>query len=49
MPSVMTHNEDETAALGRKLGSLLKAGDFIALNGELGSGKTCLSGEWLLL
>ena len=41
MPSVITHNEDETTALGRKLGSLLKAGDFIALNGELGSGKTC--------
>ena len=41
MPSIITHNEDETAAMGRKLGNLLKAGDFIALNGELGSGKTC--------
>jgi tRNA threonylcarbamoyladenosine biosynthesis protein TsaE len=41
LPSVITHNEEETEALGRKLGTLLKVGDFIALNGELGSGKTC--------
>jgi tRNA threonylcarbamoyladenosine biosynthesis protein TsaE len=40
LQSVITHSEDETAALGRKLGSLLRAGDFVALNGELGSGKT---------
>jgi tRNA threonylcarbamoyladenosine biosynthesis protein TsaE len=38
--SVITHNEDETVALGIRLGHLLKAGDFIALEGELGSGKT---------
>jgi tRNA threonylcarbamoyladenosine biosynthesis protein TsaE len=38
--SFITHNEVETAALGRRLGYLLKAGDFIALEGELGSGKT---------
>jgi tRNA threonylcarbamoyladenosine biosynthesis protein TsaE len=40
LPSVITHNEEETVALGRRLGSQLKAGDFIALHGELGSGKT---------
>jgi tRNA threonylcarbamoyladenosine biosynthesis protein TsaE len=40
LPSVITHNEEETVALGRTLGSRLKAGDFIALHGELGSGKT---------
>jgi tRNA threonylcarbamoyladenosine biosynthesis protein TsaE len=37
---VITRSEEETVALGRTLGSLLKAGDFIALRGELGSGKT---------
>ena len=40
MQSVITNNEDETVALGRRLGYLLKPGDFIALVGELGSGKT---------
>jgi tRNA threonylcarbamoyladenosine biosynthesis protein TsaE len=40
LPSIITHNEEETVALGRKLGYLLKAGDFIALEGELGTGKT---------
>ena len=40
MNSVLTRSEDETIALGGILGSLLQAGDFIALTGELGSGKT---------
>ena len=31
-----------TLALGRKLGALLEAGDFIALQGDLGAGKTLL-------
>jgi len=31
-----------TRTLGRKLGSALRPGDFIALTGELGSGKTLL-------
>lgn len=30
----------ETIALGERLGSLLSSGDFIALTGDLGSGKT---------
>jgi tRNA threonylcarbamoyladenosine biosynthesis protein TsaE len=38
--SVITRSEDETVALGRRVGSLLQTGDFIALSGELGSGKT---------
>ncbi len=33
---------EETRELGRRLGALLRAGDFIALIGELGSGKTLL-------
>lgn len=35
-----TSSGQETINLGRKLGSLLKDGDVIALGGELGSGKT---------
>jgi tRNA threonylcarbamoyladenosine biosynthesis protein TsaE len=38
--SLVTRNEEETAALGKRLGHLLLPGDFIALMGELGSGKT---------
>lgn len=41
MPSVVTHNAEETVAWGRKLGGLVRNGDFIALNGDLGTGKTC--------
>jgi len=33
---------DATEALGEALGSLLEAGDVVAIDGELGSGKTCL-------
>jgi len=33
---------EETRALGRKLGALLRAGDFVALTGDLGAGKTVL-------
>jgi tRNA threonylcarbamoyladenosine biosynthesis protein TsaE len=40
LTSIITRSEEETAALGRKVGNLLKAGDFIALEGELGTGKT---------
>jgi len=34
---------DETIELGRRLGSLLKADDVVALSGPLGSGKTTFS------
>ena len=40
MPSVITRSEMETVALGKRLGGLLMSGDFIALMGELGTGKT---------
>lgn len=35
-----TASDQETIALGRRLGELLDAGDVVALVGELGSGKT---------
>ena len=40
MVSVVTNGEAETVALGESLGRLLRPGDFVALFGELGSGKT---------
>lgn len=41
--SIVSHSPDETAAWGRKLGTLLEAGDVVALIGELGAGKTTLA------
>jgi tRNA threonylcarbamoyladenosine biosynthesis protein TsaE len=38
--SLITRNETETVALGKRLGEFLMPGDFIALVGELGTGKT---------
>lgn len=35
-----TNSSQETKELGEKLGKLLKAGDCVLLNGELGAGKT---------
>jgi len=40
MLAVITRNEAETKALGKRLGELLLPGCFVALYGELGSGKT---------
>jgi tRNA threonylcarbamoyladenosine biosynthesis protein TsaE len=37
---VVTVSEAETVALGARLGRLLAPGDFVALVGELGAGKT---------
>ena len=34
---------DDTRALGRVLGSLLRAGDLVVLTGSLGAGKTTLT------
>lgn len=39
---MILRSPEETRALGRKLGSLLHPGDFVALTGELGAGKTLL-------
>jgi tRNA threonylcarbamoyladenosine biosynthesis protein TsaE len=38
--NIITSNADETKALGKKLGQLLKSGDCVLLDGELGAGKT---------
>ncbi|MBI5682540.1 MAG: tRNA (adenosine(37)-N6)-threonylcarbamoyltransferase complex ATPase subunit type 1 TsaE [Deltaproteobacteria bacterium] len=35
-----TNSQEETRKLGKKIGAKLKAGDVIALIGDLGSGKT---------
>lgn len=43
MGPVVTRSVDDTRALGKKLGALLRAGDFVALAGELGAGKTQLA------
>ena len=41
--AVVTRSAEETRALGLKLGALLRPGDFVALSGELGAGKTQLA------
>ena len=38
-----TYNPEETQAIGEQIGETLKAGDVIALAGDLGAGKTCLT------
>ncbi len=40
--SVRTHSEEETRAFGRRLAAVLRPGDVVALEGELGAGKTVL-------
>ncbi|HJV64978.1 MAG TPA: tRNA (adenosine(37)-N6)-threonylcarbamoyltransferase complex ATPase subunit type 1 TsaE [Geomonas sp.] len=40
MVSVLTRSGAETVQLGERLGRLLRPGDFVALVGELGAGKT---------
>lgn len=44
MHRLITHSPEETRNLGRWLGQRLQAGDFLALVGDLGAGKTHLSG-----
>ncbi len=41
--SLITHSPEDTIGLGREIGKLLVPGDVIALVGELGTGKTCLT------
>jgi len=40
--TIHTTTEEQTVALGRRLGAMASAGDVILLSGELGTGKTCL-------
>ena len=44
---VELESEAETAALARWLAGFARAGDFLALNGELGAGKTALARAFL--
>jgi tRNA threonylcarbamoyladenosine biosynthesis protein TsaE len=41
-PSVETRSPEETIEFGRRIATELRAGDVVALTGELGAGKTCL-------
>ena len=41
--TLKTENPEETQILGEKLGKTLKQGDVIALVGDLGTGKTCMT------
>lgn len=38
-----THSAEETIELGKKIGSLLKKGDIIAMQGTLAAGKTTIT------
>jgi len=38
--TIDTGSEEQTRALGAALGALLRGGDFLALDGDLGAGKT---------
>ncbi|MHB1318149.1 MAG: tRNA (adenosine(37)-N6)-threonylcarbamoyltransferase complex ATPase subunit type 1 TsaE [Anaerolineae bacterium] len=40
---VVTHSPAQTFAIGKRLGQLLLPGDVVCLQGELGTGKTCLT------
>jgi len=43
MLHAVTHHAGETHALGRRVGALLRAGDVVVLDGDLGTGKTVLA------
>lgn len=43
MDAFCTHSQEETIALGRRLGGLLREGDVLVLRGDLGAGKTQLT------
>ncbi len=40
---IVSRSEEQTRALGERIGRLLTGGDVIALEGGLGAGKTCLT------
>jgi len=43
MPEFFSNSPEETISLGKQIALNLKEGSVVALNGTLGSGKTCLS------
>jgi len=43
MIEIISNSPDETAALGKRIASFLSEGSVVALAGNLGSGKTCLT------
>ncbi len=43
MVELVTLSEEETENLGLRLGEILKSGDLVCLNGELGTGKTAFA------
>jgi tRNA threonylcarbamoyladenosine biosynthesis protein TsaE len=43
MTLLVVHTPDDMAQLGARIASRLAAGDLVALNGELGAGKTTLT------
>lgn len=43
MLEFVSRSPDQTQRLGARLGALLQGGDVICLEGDLGSGKTCLT------
>ena len=40
---IITHSATQTFRVGQRLGRLLRPGDVVCLEGDLGSGKTCLT------
>ncbi len=40
---IISHSPEQTSRLGARLGALLKPGDLVCLNGEMGAGKTLFS------
>jgi len=40
---IISHSAEQTARVGELLGRHLRAGDLVCLQGDLGSGKTCLT------
>lgn len=43
MTTLVSHSAEETEQIGQALGRFLQPGDVIALSGDLGAGKTCLT------
>lgn len=40
---IITHGPEETQALGRRLGEVMRGGELVLMEGDLGAGKTCMT------